>query len=391
MGAVGQESSDKTRILLFPVEHPFSEGQVLLDRGKKSLIFRKASAFQLVGNGQYNSKQLEEVVDKLPTKLDLLTLADTGRKDAERREGLGFSPVILHPVYTSYDILDCEAEKKTGMFRMHVKASFRADVSENGAGREVFYQTSLDTILTSRTLYEGFYTVTMRMFGGILKDSSNLKLLVRRKLESIQTASRGSLLRLQRPAALPGKDMLKRAKAAVVTVDMKDSFGSGWVCQTNGYVVTNHHVVGDDSVATIVTAEGKRLKARVVKVNPLYDLALLKTDESSLPALQLVEADSLSEGQTLFAIGTPMDRALSQTVTRGGYSGQRIFGFTRMLQIDVPVNPGNSGGPLLNENGQVVGIVSQKLSGSRVDNIGFAIPATVALRELNLQYVNAKP
>ncbi|MCB1222265.1 trypsin-like peptidase domain-containing protein, partial [bacterium] len=151
-------------------------------------------------------------------------------------------------------------------------------------------------------------------------------------------------------------------------------------------IITNEHVVEKDPVVKVRFEQGFTLDGRVVKVNRDLDLALVKVDATDLPALSIGDDTGLLLGEELFAIGTPLDVSLGQSVSRGILSGTREIEGRRLLQTDVSINPGNSGGPLVDENGKVVGVATLKLSGEGLEGLGFAVPISVALDMLNLQF-----
>ena len=158
--------------------------------------------------------------------------------------------------------------------------------------------------------------------------------------------------------------------------------GSGFVISSDGYILTNNHVVDDANQIKIKLADGKEYDAKVVGRDPKTDLALLKAEGvSGLHALQLGDSDSLKVGNWVVAVGSPF--GLEQTVTAGIVSAKgRVIGsgpYDDFIQTDASINPGNSGGPLLNTEGQVIGINTAifSQSGGNV-GIGFAIPVNMA-------------
>ncbi len=158
--------------------------------------------------------------------------------------------------------------------------------------------------------------------------------------------------------------------------------GSGFVISSDGYILTNNHVVHEANLIKIKLAEGKEYDAKVVGRDPKTDLALLKAEGASgLHALQLGDSDSLKVGNWVVAVGSPF--GLEQTVTAGIVSAKgRVIGsgpYDSFIQTDASINPGNSGGPLLNMEGEVVGINTAifSQSGGNV-GIGFAIPVNMA-------------
>ncbi len=157
--------------------------------------------------------------------------------------------------------------------------------------------------------------------------------------------------------------------------------GSGFILSTDGYIMTNAHVV-DESVKVIVTLPDKReFKAKIVGVDRRTDVAVVKIDATNLPAVKIGDISKLRVGEWVMAIGSPF--GLDNSVTAGIVSAkQRDTGeFLPFIQTDVAINPGNSGGPLINMRGEVVGINSQIYSRSGgYMGISFSIPIDEAIR-----------
>jgi serine protease Do len=160
--------------------------------------------------------------------------------------------------------------------------------------------------------------------------------------------------------------------------------GSGVIVRDDGYVLTNHHVIGRADQVTVELVDGRSFTAEVVGSDPATDLAVLKIDGTDLKTLPLGDSDAVRVGDVVLALGNPM--GLGQTVTMGivsakgrstGGAGQGSF--EDFIQTDAPINRGNSGGALVNTRGELIGINSQILSPSGGNiGIGFAIPANMA-------------
>jgi serine protease Do len=158
--------------------------------------------------------------------------------------------------------------------------------------------------------------------------------------------------------------------------------GTGFVFRSDGYILTNEHVVRGASQIKVTFIDGKEYEGKVVGSDPLTDIAVVKIDASNLPTIPLGDSDKARVGEFVIAIGNPY--GLSHTVTVGvlsakgrpisaGDSGREYENF---LQTDAAINPGNSGGPLLNLNGEVIGINTAILPYAQ--GIGFAIPINMA-------------
>ncbi|OUS11785.1 serine peptidase [Gammaproteobacteria bacterium 53_120_T64] len=163
------------------------------------------------------------------------------------------------------------------------------------------------------------------------------------------------------------------------------SMGSGFIISTDGYILTNHHVVGAAKQITVRLNDRREYDAKVIGLDPRSDLALLKVEESDLPMVHFAEPDKLKVGEWVVAIGSPFGLDYSASMGIVSAIGRSIptargEDYVPFIQTDVAINPGNSGGPLFNLAGEVVGINSQiyTRSGGSI-GLSFAIPVSVAL------------
>ncbi|MGH8465634.1 MAG: DegQ family serine endoprotease [Pseudomonas sp.] len=160
------------------------------------------------------------------------------------------------------------------------------------------------------------------------------------------------------------------------------SLGSGFIISSDGYVLTNNHVVADADEIIVRLSDRSELQAKLVGTDPRTDVALLKVDGKNLPTVKLGDSEKLKVGEWVLAIGSPF--GFDHSVTKGIVSakGRTLPNDTYVpfIQTDVAINPGNSGGPLFNMNGEVVGINSQIFTRSGgFMGLSFAIPIDVAL------------
>jgi serine protease Do len=159
--------------------------------------------------------------------------------------------------------------------------------------------------------------------------------------------------------------------------------GSGFIIDANGYIVTNNHVIEDASRITVSLLSGERYRGKVIGVDRETDLALIKIEaDHALPVMKFGDSNVVQVGDWVLAIGSPF--GLDQTVTAGIISkkerdSQAFTSFQRFLQTDAAINRGNSGGPLVNIHGEVIGVNSQiaTLNGD-YNGIGFALPSNDA-------------
>ncbi|MDR0248958.1 MAG: trypsin-like peptidase domain-containing protein [Oscillospiraceae bacterium] len=211
---------------------------------------------------------------------------------------------------------------------------------------------------------------------------------------------------------LPGREIYVRAAPSVVGVICTgyggSSVGTGMIVKEDGYIVTNHHVVDGASKVTVRFSDGSELPASIVASDYISDIAVIRVEGTGYPVLTLVSSGNVVTGDRVYAIGNPLGMNLQNTMTDGMISAvnrditleDRSRGTITMtvLQTNCAVNPGNSGGPLLNSRAQVIGVVSSKVMSnysSSVEGLGFAIPTDNALPIINSilehGYVKGRP
>lgn len=171
--------------------------------------------------------------------------------------------------------------------------------------------------------------------------------------------------------------------------------GSGVIVQPNGTILTNHHVVDGAEAIQVELTNNRTFDAKVVGSDPPSDLAVLQIEGKELAALTLGDSDRVRVGDVVLAVGNPL--GIGQTVTagiisaKGRSTGLSDGSFEDFLQTDAPINQGNSGGALVNTNGELIGINSQILSTSGGSiGIGFAIPSNMARNVMEQLIANGK-
>lgn len=172
---------------------------------------------------------------------------------------------------------------------------------------------------------------------------------------------------------------------STVTIKAKDgAFGSGFIISNDGYIITNYHVVSEPENLKVRLNNEKEYDADIIRVSKIYDLALIKIDASDLSSFKISDSKEIEVATEIYAVGTPTAEDLSQTVSKGIISGVRKSGDSKLIQTDASVNSGNSGGPIIDKNGVVIGVVSSKLKGFGVEGVAFGIPAYEVLDRLKL-------
>ncbi len=181
--------------------------------------------------------------------------------------------------------------------------------------------------------------------------------------------------------------------------------GSGFIYKIDDqttYIITNHHVIADGNNYKITYTDGEIVEAKLLGGDNYTDIAILKVKtKENAKAVSIGKTESLRVGDTTFTVGAPLDNVYSWTVTRGIISGkERLVEVSvdnsmdtdyimNVLQTDAAVNNGNSGGPLCNSNGDVIGVISAKISSTGVEGMGFAIPIEIA-QEKAEQIINGE-
>lgn len=170
---------------------------------------------------------------------------------------------------------------------------------------------------------------------------------------------------------------------AVVAVNTNTGSGSGFIISADGYVVTNYHVIQGAKQVVVIPNGAKAIEAKIIGYEASNDVALLKVEGENLPYVTLGNSDALKVGDQVVAIGNPLGE-LTATLTVGYISAKDRIVDTdgtviNMLQTDAAINSGNSGGPLFDMNGKVIGITTAKYSGNSnsgatIEGLGFAIP-----------------
>lgn len=191
------------------------------------------------------------------------------------------------------------------------------------------------------------------------------------------------------PIAFKAAPIAKRPVAAssesVIAVFAGDGHGTGFLISADGYVLTNHHVVGGTKYVKVRWPDRTETLGEVVRSDRRRDVALIKVDAAGRKPLAL-RAGAASLGEAVFAIGTPLDAKFQGTVTKGIVSSNRTYDGQTFIQSDVNINPGNSGGPLLDEDGAVLGLaVSGFRIGDAPTGLNLFIPIADALDALALK------
>jgi regulator of sirC expression with transglutaminase-like and TPR domain len=196
-----------------------------------------------------------------------------------------------------------------------------------------------------------------------------------RRIVLAAIACLSSALAAAEPAALSVKEITAKVRPSVVVITFagrdgsRQGLGTGFVIDKSGLIATNLHVIGESRPIAVQTADGKSLAVKAIHASDrALDLAILEVEAAELPALELSEGKT-ADGEAVVVVGNP--QGLKHSVVSGVVSGTREIDGRNMLQLAIPVEPGNSGGPVVDMQGRVLGVVTMK--SAVTENLGFAV------------------
>lgn len=363
-----------------PLEHEFQPNAVLGRRGGAKLKLSDRELNDLYyprhGAGSVSRGLRNTFVNPI--------VIQPGTTKAE--QDLQSAKVVLRPLVKQVDVIMGPGKGRTnGSVHLDIDWRFYSTVRKDSLLYAVGTTTdqSFEDVHPSEILGNALSSAARTM----LDDDGLYERLAEARFKGL-SLSRGGRVDLTKPKPIvfdDRKSMFPALVKAVVTVEMKNGHGSGFMITNDGYLLTNAHVVGTEPVATVRFEQGFALEGQVVKVNRDFDLALVKVPGTDMPALVLGDAEELALGEELFAIGTPLDERFGQSVSRGVMSGRREIDGRKYLQTDVSINPGNSGGPLVDDQGKVMGIATMKVKATGIEGMGFGVPINTALEMLNIE------
>ncbi len=277
---------------------------------------------------------------------------------------------VCSRMYIEWDIQDYF---KQSIYKTHTDV--RSDVFNIvSMGENSTYTEKLNTILKDNVEYS------------FLKLQSEIKEKGLLKAEPYKRDS-GALISVAAPVVNTATNKFLAAVNSVVTVKVDDGHGSGIVFSDDGYIITNYHVVaGSKKLQVLFNNDTTKYTATLVRKSLYGDLALIKIDRKGLQAMNFVSEQKADLGMDVWAIGTPRNLKLGQSLTRGIISAIRKANENTFLQTDVQVSPGNSGGALVDRDGNVIGVICSKLVSLGTEGVSFAVSANQVFEMLNLGY-----
>ena len=246
--------------------------------------------------------------------------------------------------------------------------------------------TSGKISLENGTMLQSLLECFKNAFSELLTDSSFNKIISDYKLNIHPEKNQREII-LPTPVKVNYKDYsqtINGSLKSVVTVKVDGGHGSGFVISEDGFILTNYHVIEGSKNIDVEFNAGFTIPAEVTSVDEEYDVALIRVKANGFKPLPIKDTDGVNIAEEVTIIGTPKSIELGQSVSKGIISGWRELEEKRYIQTDASVNPGNSGGPMLNMRGEVIGIVSRKRAES--EGIGLAIPIHVAIEKLHITF-----
>jgi serine protease Do len=180
------------------------------------------------------------------------------------------------------------------------------------------------------------------------------------------------------------QNQITKVRSAVVTVFAHEGHGSGFFISKDGYLLTNEHVVRDAKLVTVKLITGRELTAEVLRTNETRDIALLRVEQSGMVPLPL-RTKALNVSDEVYSLGSPLKEELDVTLSKGVVSSFRTEDGLKFIQSDANILPGNSGGPLVDENGNVAGIAVRSYMWHGTTGLNFFIPIDEVLNSLGIE------
>lgn len=377
MKRIREKEKAPVQLIVDDIQWNIREGEDIGSLGKEQLYFKKNN----IESRQYTEMICEEM--KGTRYESELCGAET---EGERYNSKRFSSLKLSPRIVALSLKNLKKNDNSIM-----AGSLSIDWIFISASNETLavFTDRVSAVIKSSEKRKSISALIGLSLYKMLDDDITFELInAANKNKAISEKASNSPINIKRVDALNTSKSLsssiRQLVKSVVTVEHKNGHGSGFIISNDGYILSNFHVIKGNSNINIRLNESITLKAEIVRTNPEFDLVLLKVDAEDLLPLIMGNSDSLEIGEEVIAIGTPEDISLGQSVSKGIVSGKRRIEGQVFIQTDVSVNPGNSGGPLINQKGEVVGIVSRKIIGKGIEGIAFGIPILVALEKLNI-------
>ena len=374
----------------------FPNGKVL---GRYDNLGQKSDltwqGFQKIGDAEFETKTYEVLgnLNFKTTSSQSSKLFSGQKKDHQRPRFVLAGMVKDLQVDSKKEMIGGRASKLRFITKMVLQVEWQVfDMAQN----EVVYKRETVGHYTQR-LEEGIDKTSLVDVYGLalvefLRDGKLCELVNSSADESVSIKTQDSLSRTRVhlpkktiPAFESSSAMIQAVTPACVTISTDAGHGSGVLVSENGLILTAFHVIEGVNRIEAILPSGVKLEAEIISADKPHDVALLKIPGSGYQFLNIGDSKAAGLGIDVFTIGTPGDIDLGQSVSRGIVSGKRKIEEVVYIQTDVSVSPGNSGGPLINTKGGIIGIIQRKLIGNGIEGVGFALPIETVLKVLNIE------
>lgn len=333
-----------------------------------------------------NSQQLDYALTKVLKQTGFI---DTVNQIFKNEGNIVYlQPVIGDENY--YLIADAPSEKKKekiNLFKCKMDVTWRITN---------VYSEVLDSVMITTETNEfdstSFFSLSMmeKFFTQAVDELLANKKLEKYFITSTNTAAaKPTLSSVTKPTSVI--TAATEAQLATVIVKTVKGHGSGFAISNDGYIITNYHVISSENPnkpeeVTIILSDATKVKATFIKANKDRDIALLKIDSKFEKCFQIPTQKNFKVFDEIFAMGTPKSIELGQSASKGILSSERNVNNVSLLQVSMNINSGNSGGPMFNTSGNLVGVVSAKLFGFGVEGVAFGLPAYKINDYLNIEF-----
>lgn len=316
--------------------------------------------------------QHNDEMQQLPRFIIGVQLTDININYREVKTKKDYSPILTDLDFTfEWNVLDKKSDQVILSKKTRENYRLRQDLYSNFLPIDEVFETNLIAFLKSDDFIK------------LIEDSDDI---VAQKIESSEKAKSISIENTDLKPFDSFGEMVKNATKSCVTILTDRGHGSGTLIDPKGVILSAYHVVQGVNKIEVKLSSGLSMPAEILSFDAKSDLVLLKLNGSGYPSLPLAAKFNYELGEEVSTIGTPAEVELGQSLSKGIVSGKRKVEDEIYLQLDMAVSPGNSGGPLLNSKGQVIGVVLRKIIHEGVEGIGFAVPMDVVIEELGIEF-----